>query len=216
MIAPPKFILVLCVLLSGFCLLTAPAGIYVAGTSGLGYVVAFEFVVLLAAAMGVLTGLGKLKSGPAMSMLCTGGVVFAGAVLSEPRLVARVLQGGSGGAATGGVDLTPWVIARVICGLGLCGLAALTLLLRRPGVSFPLLVRGTLLGLPVLAVLAALLIDRTRAMLADLSPIPSALLAVFGCLLMVALVSVSAHCIIRAFEVGIQAGRDPDAPTNPA
>lgn len=206
---PPAFIRLACLLLSGFCLLTAPAGIYVAATTGRWYMVAFEAIVLLASVTGVLTGLGKLKNGPAMSMLVTGGVVGVCAVLSEPTFVSRIIQGGGGGGATIGPNLVPWIIARVLVGAALVGLAGLTLLLRKPKVSFPLLIKGVLLGLPVAAAGGAMLVPSIRAAVQGLPMVQSALLVVLGCFLFGALVSLSAHCLIRAFEVGIS---DADAP----
>lgn len=202
---PPTFIRLGCLILSGFCLLTAPGGMYIAATTGRWYMLAFEVIVLIASITGVLTGLGRLKSGPAMSMFATGGVVGVCAVLSEPNFVSRVVQGG-GGQTSAGFNLVPWIVARVLVGGGLVGLAGLTLLLRRARVSLPLLVKGVLLGLPVVCGAGAMLVPSVRAAVQSLSMVQSALLVVFGCFLVGALVSLSGHCLIRAFEVGVEDG----------
>jgi hypothetical protein len=49
-------------------------------------------------------------------------------------------------------------------------------------------------------------VPAVRAAVQNLSMVQSALLVVFGCFLFGALVSLSGHCLIRAFEVGVDDG----------
>ena len=204
----PLILRIACLLLAGFCLLTSPAGIYVCAVHGRWYTLAFECVVLLSSLGAVLTGLGKVRFGAAMSIFVTGSIVAAAAVLSEPTLVARVIQGGGGSAPASGPNLVPWVVARLGAGVGLVGISGLILLLRAPGVSLMLLAKGVLLGLPVLAAGALVVVPSLRAKLMALSPMPAVFLSVIGVAVLGVLVSLSAHCLIRAFEVGAQKGID--------
>lgn len=199
----PRPILMLTLLASLFCVITALGGIVLASIGQRWYMLAFEVCVLVTSVCGVLLGLGKLRAGPAMSIVCVGGVTLVGSILAEPAIVARVVQGSTSVIPPiAGVNIVPWVYARVLIGLGLVALAGLTVLLRKPRVSLPLLVKGVLLGLPVAASGAFVVVPGLRSMVLSLPTLGQIILAIVGFFVIGALVSLSGHCLIRAFEVG--------------
>jgi len=199
------------VLIAWFCALSPLGGGFIAFNEQRWYMLAFEVVVFLTASTALATNLRRGRSGQAMCMFVLGGVVGSAAVLSEPSIATRLIQGGSGSGTATGFDVLPWALARIACGMVLVGLAWLTVLTRRPRASLVLLVKGAALGLPVLTAAAMFLIPAARTQILNLSLIPSVLLVIFGTAVAGVLVSLSAHCLIRAFEVGVDAGNEPDA-----
>lgn len=200
----PRILLLLVLLASLLCALTAVGGIVLGVIGQAWFVLAFEIVVLISGLMGVLVGIGKFRDAPALATLCVGGCVLVAALLSEPTFVARILQGASGAAQTiAGVNLRPWALARAGTGGGLIVLSALMVQVRRPSQSFPFLLRGALYAAPVIASVAALAIPGLRSTLATwpLTAIVALVLVAF--FVLSALVSISAQNFIRAFEVAI-------------
>lgn len=199
------------VLIAWFCALSPLGGGFIAFNEQRWYMLAFEVVVFLTASTALATNLRRGRGGQAMCMFVLGGVVGSAAVLSEPSIATRLIQGGSGSGAATGFDVLPWALARIACGLVLVGLACLTVLSRRPRTSLLLLAKGAGLGLPVLAAAALFLIPSARTQILNLPLIPSVLLVIFGSAVAGVLISLSAHCLIRAFEVGVDAGNEPGA-----
>lgn len=200
----PRFLLVIVLLASGACALSALGGIALGVLGAAWFLLAFEVIVLLAGIMGVLVGIGRFRDAPALATLCVGGCVLVAAVLSEPTFVARLLQGSAGAAQTiAGVSLLPWALARAATGAGLIAVSALIVLSRRPAQSAPFLLRGVLYGAPVFAILAALVVPSVRGSLSGLPLSAIVAIAIAGFFVLGALFSVSVHNIIRAFEVAI-------------
>lgn len=210
MAPPPRIISLLALLASLFCALTALAGIPLAAMDQRWYMLAFEVVVLVSSSIGVLQGLGRVQTGPAIGMLCNGGVVCVAAILSEPTLVANVMQGSRNPIPPLlGISILPWILARLGTGAALIALSGLTVLLRKPGESFPLLVRGVLAGAPVVALAAAMVLPAVRGRFLALPGLAQVMLFIVGVFVVGVLVSISGHCIIRAFEIGAVSEPDP-------
>lgn len=200
----PRFLLVLVLLASAACVLTALGGVALGVLGSAWFLLAFEIIVLMAGLMGVLVGLGRFRDAPALATLCVGGCVFVAAVLSEPTFVARVLQGSSGAAQSiAGFNLRPWALGRAGLGACLMVVSALIVLSRRPSLSLPFLIRGVLYGAPVLAILAALFVPPVRAALSGLPLSAIVAIAIVGFFVLGAFFSISVQNIIRAFEVAI-------------
>ncbi|MBL8745936.1 MAG: hypothetical protein JNK58_06220 [Phycisphaerae bacterium] len=201
----PKIILRLLFVIALFCVVTAVGGIVIAARGQAWYALAFEVVVLVTALPCVRIGAGRAGSGHAMGMLCLGGVVGVTAALIDPDLIKSLIQRQTPRVQPiGGVNVMPWILARLALGGVLIGMAALTVLLRRPARSFPLLLKGMAFGLPVLMGAAAFLIPSLRGKLTGLAPIWLIVLAIAGTALLCVLVSASGHLILRAFQVGIE------------
>jgi hypothetical protein len=200
----PRILLLIVLLISAVCALTAVGGIVLGILGSAWFLVAFEVVVLFAGAMGVLTGVGRFREAPALATLCVGGCVFVAAVLSEPTFVARLLQGSSGAAQTiAGVSLRPLALGRAGAGALLIALSALMVLSRRPALSLPFLIRSVLCGAPVVAALASMFVPPVRQALSGLPLSAIVAIAIVGFFVLGALFSVSVQNLIRAFEVAI-------------
>jgi len=199
---PPKAVLVLIVLLSLLAGLSGLLGM-VLSLQGQRYLaLGFEATLILAGCFGVLTGLGRFRDGPGLATLCVGGAVFVCGTLSEPTLVPRLLGRGGAPSVVMGVDMVMLAVARVMCGLALIALAAVIVLVRRPKASMGLVIRGALVGLPVVAAMALAGSGTVRGFVAGLQPVIVVPLIVVGVLVLGACLSVSIHCFIRSFEMG--------------
>ncbi len=204
MTQPPRLLLILVLLISLVCALSAIGGVVLAVLGDAWFLLAFEVVVLLASGMGLMIGLGKLRDAPALGTFCIGGCVLVAAVLSEPTLMARVLQGGSSAPKTiAGVNMLHWSLARICAGATLIIISALLVLSRRPAASIPFLVRSILFGLPVVATLSVLVAPPVRSTLVALPLAAIVAIVIAAFFVLGALFSVSAHNLIRAFEVAI-------------
>lgn len=199
----PRFILLIVLLIAAFGVLTSLAGIPLAFIAHRWYLLAFEAVVLVSCLSGVMLGAGRFPSGHALGMLSIGGVMVITGALSEPALVARFIQGGTSAAQpVAGVNIVPWLLARIGLGMALIALSGLIVLMRRPGLSLPLLIKGMLFGAPVLAVGVVFVSPSLRGRLTNLPDIAQVLLAIVGAAVIGTLITISGHCIIRAFEIG--------------
>lgn len=206
----PTILLRGALLLALFCLATSIAGVVVAVRGQAWYVLAFEIVVLITAAPTAWVLAGRARAGHAMAMLCLGGVVGVTAALIDPELVKAIIQRQKPNVQPiGGVNVMPWILARLAAGGVLCAMSALAVLLRRPGRSFPLLFKGIALGLPVVACLAAAAVPSMRARFTGLSPIWLIVLAIAGTAVICVLISASGHMLIRAFQAGIEDEAEP-------
>lgn len=200
----PKMLLLPVLLISALCLLSAIGGIVLGVRGGAWFLLAFEVVVLIAAFMGVLVGVGRFRDAPALATLCVGGCVFIAAVLSEPTFVARVLQGSASAAQTiAGVNLRAWALGRIGAGACLIGIAGLMVLVRWPSRSLPFLIRGALLGAPVVASLGVLVVPSIRAGLIGLPLTAIVSIVIVAFFVLGALFSASVQNLILAFDVGI-------------
>ncbi len=204
MTTTPKIILRLMLAISLFCFASALAGMLIAFKGQSWYMLAFEVVVLISAVPGVMIGAGRVRSGHAMGMLCLGGVIGITAVLIDPELMKALIQRQTPKVdPVWGVNILPWILARLAAGVLLVGMSALTALLRKPGRSFPLLAKGMAFALPLLVCGGLVLVPSMRGKLAALSPVSLIVIAIAGTAILSVLIAASGHLIIRAFQVGI-------------
>ncbi|MBL8991189.1 MAG: hypothetical protein JNJ48_06375 [Phycisphaerae bacterium] len=155
----------------------------------------FEVVVLTAGVIGVLLARGRFRDGPAIALLCIAGCVAAGSFLGYLS-AGRTLMGQS---------LTVYMLARVAAGGVFAAAAAADVLLRRPGLSVPLLMRGLLAGIPVLVAAAMAVRTSALASINALHPLAQFGVYIGAFVVLAAMTCASAHWIIRAFAIGVEA-----------
>lgn len=184
---------------SALALLSALAGLIGGVRVGNYFLVGLEVVVLTTGAMGILVGLGRFNFGPAIAAACVGGGV------ATPSVLSYISQAPIGPLL--GASPRLLLAIRLLMGLLIFAAAAWVLLARCPERSLSLLVRGALAGAPV-AIFASLyaLLPGLRDAIAGLHIIAEGLLWSLLGLLGLVLISISGHCLIRAFEVGVEAG----------
>ncbi|MCA9312017.1 MAG: hypothetical protein KDA21_12470 [Phycisphaerales bacterium] len=204
-IETPKPIRLLCLLLSVLTGVVALAGVALLPLSDddrVWFGVAFQSFSLLASVYGVLVGLGRLKGTPALTMLTTGGMVFVAATLSEKSLSGLLANERVDPTTIGGVSVLPFALLQAAMGMAFIGLSALTVLIRRPRASMPYFFRGIAFGVPVVLILGALSVRGVRDPIMGLGKPVLVALLVLGGIFLGALVAISGHLLIRAFEVG--------------
>jgi len=172
------------------------------------FMLASEGLVLMAGVFGVIAGLGKFPSGPAMAATCVAGSVFLGGAMGG--LETQVLPSFRGGdglfrAAT---------FSRLALGMLLALVAALMILSRTPGESIKRLVWASVAFAPVAALLAAWKMGAINSLSQSIPEVAFQVLTLIAGLLAIVLVSIGAHCAIRAFEIGVKAADS--ASENPA
>jgi len=197
----PKPIRAAVVLVSALVALSALAGI---GTALFGFpkivwgFLGFETVTLIAGVLGVLAGLGRFRSGFGLAMVCVAGTLVAGTLFGL-YLDARV-----NATSADGARLVKLMIAfRAGSAVVLAAMGGLAVLVRDRR-SWGLLVRGAIVGLPVVAVLGWLGATRLRPLTMPLEGGMSTVRTVsvvLGGLVLMVLFSVAAHLCIRAFEI---------------
>ncbi|MFG0274100.1 MAG: hypothetical protein ACF8QF_03490 [Phycisphaerales bacterium] len=205
--APPTIPMRLVAVLSALVLATALPGAVMGFLAGNYFLGVLELVVILAAAMGIPIGLGRFNRGPAIAIACVAGGVATPTVLSGLSQLGPLM----------GVEVRPWILGRLAISIVMLACAGLVLVARRPAQSVRYLVRAVALGAPVV-VFAGLWwkVPAFRNAIDGLHPIANGLLwAVLG-LIGLVLVSVGAHCFIRAFEVGVEAGEEQAAASEKA
>ncbi|MDX2114151.1 MAG: hypothetical protein SFZ24_00840 [Planctomycetota bacterium] len=189
--------------------LSALGGVALAASGSRWYFLAFEVVVLVVGLTGALTALHRLPSGPALSLLCTGGIVAAAAALSNPQMIAAAMRGQlTAPDVLAGINIVPLLLARLAAGVALIGLSGLAVLTRQPARSTGLLTRGIVAGAPILAALAVIALPGPRGVLLGISPILLIPVAIISAFCLGILACISGHCFIRAFEVGVVPGGD--------
>lgn len=174
------------------------------GTAG------FQVVVLVAAVLGVLAGLGLFNQGFGLALACVAGTIFVGTGFSY--LDAHVNLASVAGVAP---FVTPVAIvsAALAAALGCCG--SIDVLGRNPR-SWPLVARAVVIGVPVAAVTAYLVLTRGGALAQSASGLMEVIriMAILvGGLVLAVLFSVAGHLVIRAFELG---ATDPDGQIEPS
>lgn len=156
----------------------------------------FEVVVLTAGVFGVLLARGRFRDGPAIALLCIAGCVAVGSFLGYLS-AGRTLMGQS---------MTVFLLGRVAAGGVFAAAAGLDVLLRRPGQSVPLLMKGLLAGIPVLVVAAMAVRTSALATINGLHPMVQFGVYIGAFVVLTAMSCAAAHWTIRAFALGVEAG----------
>lgn len=151
----------------------------------------FEFVVLVAASLGLLIGRGRFKDGPALGLVCVAGTIAVGSLFGYL----------GGGRVLFGQDIRMLFLARVACALALSAVAGWVVLARDPRATIPPFLRGLALGLPVPIVIGAAWYSRGR--LGNLPDMATALLAIALFCVVTVLLAASTQLVVKAFRIGI-------------
>jgi hypothetical protein len=153
----------------------------------------FEAITLMAGIFGVgVAWRGRARDVP-LALTCLAGSVFVATVLGYI---------GTNPKSIGPFALRPWVVGRFL-GVGLLTGVSVVVCLGRDGRAWGRLVRGVLLGLPLVALGAVFGLARTRDPIVDwLGTLPGAVIAIVGVLgfiLVTLLLASSVHLTIQAF-----------------
>lgn len=161
------------------------------------FLILFEAPVLISGVFGLLLAKGSRfggVSGPAMTLLCIAGCVGAGSLLGYVGT----------GRAVAGYSLTKVMIGRAGMAAALAVLSALHVLLRKPSLSLPLLLKGVLIGLPLPVAAFCVMGGVGQAQYQALPEVVQILLALFGMLLVAGLICACVHLVVRAFQVCLE------------
>jgi hypothetical protein len=159
----------------------------------------FEAVVLVAAVLGVQIGRGRSGDGPSLGLLCVAGTVAVGSAFAYI----------GGGRILFGVDIKMLVAARAVAAAMLVGVAACLVLARAPSSARPVFVKGALLGVAMLAVLAG--VWKARGWIGGIGDVGQLAVGVVVFAVMVALLAASVHLLVKAFDSGSRDASTPGA-----
>lgn len=168
--------------------------------------VSFHAIFPVAGFFVLQLGRGKIRQGPAITLLCAAGAVGVGGVFGY-------LASGRPGAFIS--SHWPTVAAGAIAGL-LTLIAALEVLLRAPRQTLPRVALGFAFLFPLM-VLTAMTLRGTIAR--AMTGLPDGLSFGLYVLLLIVLIALTAgagHHIIRAFQIGVAAFKDEPPQTPPA
>ncbi len=163
----------------------------------------FEVMIVVAGVFGVLTGLGRYRTGPAVALACVAGTVAVGGLLGLlgsdapyhglPRLDVKRLAG---------VSMAPMRDAQLALAALLALCAAGAVFSRRPKDSLRHAAMGVGLGVPVVLIAAGMW--AMRSAMGNWPPALQGGVIVFGSLVVLGFLAASVHMVVRAFEVGGQ------------
>ena len=213
-INPPKLFRVLCLALSLLAGGMAAAGVALLPLSPEDlkwFGVAFQAMALFACFFTLRVGLGRCGPAPALTMLTVGGAVFVAATLSEKSLSGLLAGERLAPTEIRGISLLPFAVAQALMGLSFMALSGATVLMRRPRLTLPTFLKGVAFGLPVLLVLGSFSVPIVRREVLGMPKPFLVALLVLGGIALGALVAVSGHLLIRAFELGQPDDRVVDA-----
>ncbi len=201
--APPAWARLLALGLSGLLLLSCLPVLWLtlfAGEAVLWFSTVFEVLVLAAAIFGLAAGLGRFVHGWGLALLCVAGTVLVCGVFAFLEVRANF---GSSAAVAGLIK--PYLAARLGLAAAFAGAASLAVFSRNPA-SWKALIKGAIVLSPALAVLAWIGLTG-GSFLSATRPSPGAeaariLMLCLGGMVLIGLVSVGAHLIIRAYELG--------------
>lgn len=203
----PRPILALVGLLSLFLLASGGYGVWFAIDLQAWFRIGFEVVLVVSGVIGLLTALNRFPSAPAWAMSCVGGAAVICALLANSAGGMGQVAGFSPGAIVRSAITNPHAAARLGAGFGMLALAALTLMLRSPAVSFRRFGLGVLCLAPVIVIGALWFAGPLSQFFGGLNPIIQTVIAVLAFFSVVALVSAGGHNLIRALEAGVE-GQD--------
>ncbi len=159
----------------------------------------FEVVVFIAGVLAAIFGRGRFSIGPGMALANIAGTILVGSAFGYI----------SAGRQLGTTSLTPLLAFRFLAG-GVIAAAAAYCVLSRDPKSWRVAALGAAMGLPSVALAAAVMVTPARrAVMTFLSGggIAQTGLAVVAVVVVGGLLCASVHLLIKAFEMG----RVPDA-----
>ena len=162
------------------------------------FFLSFELVVILGAVFLILLGLGKIKEGPAITLVCCAGAIGAGSLLGWKGT----------GQQINGHSITWLVALRSLVAAALVLAAAAEVASRDPKRTLPRLGWGVAAALPLLAMLGLYANGTIPSVLGNLNANSPTL--AFGVWLVLgviagALASASGHLLITGFAIGVKA-----------
>lgn len=150
----------------------------------------FEVVIALACVFGVLVGIGRFGSGPAIALACVAGTIGIGSLLGYLGAGRRL----------GGVDLTPFLFGRGAAAGAIAMIAAVIVLKRDARRSVPSLVRGLAFAAALAGFLAAAYWIRPQVF--AYGPLAKAAMVIVSGIVGLGLLAAAVHYTIKAFEHG--------------
>lgn len=209
----PRPIPMLLAALGALVLLSAAVGVVLTFTQSppAWFFFSFELVVILAGVFLVMLGTGKIKEGPAITLLCCAGAIGAGSLLGWKGT----------GQQINGHSITWLVALRALIAAALTLVAAAEVAARDPKRTLPRLGWGVAMAVPLLVIIALCLNGAIPGAISRLGVNSPAL--AFGVwmiigLIVMALVSAAGHLFITGFAIGVAAWDRPPAqrPSAPA
>ncbi|MFT5422656.1 MAG: hypothetical protein ACI89L_000421 [Phycisphaerales bacterium] len=182
--------------------------------------VGFELVALGAGIVGVLAGLGRLRQGVGLALLCVAGAVIVSGVFglryaAGPTLNSATLTGEASASAASVLQAV--VRARVLLAAALAGLAALAVLTRSRAVWRPLGL-GLALLVPMLGIGAWLIrFNGAARLVGEIETglgVARLIAVLFGGLVLFVIASIGGHYVIKAFELTSAEPNSDDAATS--
>lgn len=195
---------------SATLLLTVLAGLWlaiIASGQVLWTSVGFEAVAFGAGTVGLLIGLGKVRQGVGLAVLCVAGATIVSGVFglqyaAGPTLNAATLTGEANASA--GRVMRNIVMARMLLAAAMAGLATLAVLTRTKATWKPMGV-GLALVIPVLAIGTWLIrFGGAGRMIGEIESglgVARLIAVLFGGLVLFVIASIGGHYIIKAFEL---------------
>ncbi|MFT3686102.1 MAG: hypothetical protein QM783_14475 [Phycisphaerales bacterium] len=207
----PRPIPILIAGLGGVTILTALAGVAMAVMQRppAWFFLGFEVVVVLAAVFLILLGIGRIKEGPAITLICAAGAIGAGSLLGWQAT----------GKQINGHSITWLVGVRGLIAAVLVLAAAADVALRAPSRTFPKIGWGLVFAFPLLGGLACWKVGLLGSVIGRVAgnsqPLAFGLWMVVGIIGGV-LLSAAGHLLITGFQAGVKASDEPAPAPKPA
>ncbi|MGP1346684.1 MAG: hypothetical protein ACTS3F_08465 [Phycisphaerales bacterium] len=194
-------------LLGGAATLVAGAvGLYAAARAGLGAQAGLEVVVVLSGVMAVLIGLGVVRGGIGISLLCVSGAVLVSSLLTEPS-VRFAITGGGTVPDRSGVDMVMLFAARAVLGALFGAAGVITVIERHPKRSLLSLLKAGVALAPCAAVGAVWVVPSIRNAVTGIHPVVTGFAATVSLVLMCGLFAAAVQWTVDAFAAGKTLGR---------
>lgn len=197
----PAILSVILILLGGLLILSglASAAFGLFQPKPAAFFVMFYLVVACAGAFALLLARRRgdefvQRSGRAVGLLCIAGAVGSGAVLADL----------STGGRLSGQSVRAVLIAHAAIAALFAGLAGLVVLMRKPAASFRMLLRSVIFALPLIVALVLIRAGVFAGVWTSLGQAVQIVAAVALFFVSLALFAGAAHCVIRAFEIGVE------------
>jgi hypothetical protein len=186
-------------LAAAMCVLGLAPGITGADMRPAWLLVGFNLLVAGAGVLGVLTARGRFAEGPALALVCVAGTIAVASVLGAVSV---------GGRRMGWLNLMLPALASVGLGGVMAAVGGLAVLARRAGALRTFAI-GAALGAPVVVVAGAVAFTRGGVLdfMSGWHAAVKLVAAILSLTVLGTLFCISAHMVIRAFDMGREPGR---------